>query len=327
MAANGAKRMDGISDSRKSWRNLLALGAIIAAGLTWSHDLDRAAAADRKSDNVFISEVSDVRKVTVIVNKSRTFRVERPFATIVAGSPDIADVKPLGDRSIYVLGKQTGTTNVVLFDDAARQIGMLDVEVTIDTTNLQQSIQGSTGTSGIRVRASEGQVILSGTAIDAVAAERAMAIATGTVPKGGVVVNAMNVAAPQQVMLEVRFLEVNRDAGRQLGVNLYGANASGTNVGNSGLGSVIPGATGRAPIAGAGAPGGTIPLLGTAATLATGAAPFGSLLTSVLRLNNGMSIDLLVTALETKGLLRPLPAPNPIAPSGDSPPLPALPPY
>jgi len=300
---------------------LLALGAVVASVLTWGQAIDRAAAADRRSgnsDNLFISEVSDVHKVTVIVNKSRTFKVERPFATIVAGSPDIADVKALGDRTIYVLGKTTGTTNVVLFDDASRQIGVLDVQVTIDTGNLQQSIQGSTGTSGIRVRASEGQVILSGTAVDAVAAERAMAIATGTVPKGGVVVNAMNVAAPQQVMLEVRFLEVNRDAGRQLGVNLYGANASGTNVGNSGLGSVIPGATGRAAIAGAGAPGGTIPLLGTAATLATGAAPFGSLLTSVLRLNNGMSIDMLVTALETKGLLRRLAEPNLIALSGDS---------
>src|SRR5713226_781070 len=320
MAARGVG-MSGVRISPKSGRRLLALGAIVASVLTWGHAIDRAAAADRRSgnsDNLFVSEVAEVHRVTVIVNKSRTFKVERPFATIVAGSPDIADVKALGDRTIYVLGKTTGTTNVVLFDDASRQIGVLDVQVTIDTGNLQQSIQGSTGTSGIRVRASEGQVILSGTAIDAVAAERAMAIATGTVPKGGVVVNAMNVAAPQQVMLEVRFLEVNRDAGRQLGVNLYGANASGSNIGNSGLGSVIPGATGRAAIAGAGAPGGTIPLLGTAATLATGAAPFGSLLTSVLRLNNGMSIDLLVTALETKGLLRRLAEPNLIALSGDS---------
>ena len=63
-------------------------------------------------------------------------------------------------------------------------------------------------------------MVLSGTAVDAVAAERAMAIATGSVPKGGVVVNAMNVAGPQQVMLEVRFLEVARTAGRDLGVNL-----------------------------------------------------------------------------------------------------------
>ena len=90
----GAKSMYRGLGSRKACRKLLALGVIVAAALTWSA-ADRAAAADRKSDGLFISEVSDVRRVTVIVNKSRTFRVERLFATIVAGSPDIADVKSL----------------------------------------------------------------------------------------------------------------------------------------------------------------------------------------------------------------------------------------
>ena len=89
-------------------------------------------------------------------------------------------------------------------------------------------------------------MVLSGTAADAVAAERAMAIATGSVPKGGTVVNAMNVAGPQQVMLEVRFLEVARTAGRELGVNLYAANANGTNVGNTGLGAAA-GSPGGSP--------------------------------------------------------------------------------
>jgi pilus assembly protein CpaC len=243
----------------------------------------------------------------------------------VAGSPEIADVRSISDRAIYIQGKQTGTTNVILFDNSMKQIGILDVEVAIDTGNLQQNIQSSTGTRGIRVSASEGQVVLSGTAVDAVAAERAMSIATGTVPKGGVVVNAMNVSAPQQVMLEVRFLEVNRQAGRDLGVNLFAANANGTNVGNTGLGT--PTVVGRAPIGGTnfsgstpvGAnPAGSIPVLGTLGTLASGATPYGSLLTSVLRLNNGVSIDSLVTALETKGVLRRLAEPNLMALSGDA---------
>jgi pilus assembly protein CpaC len=326
MAANGAKRMGGDRGSRKSWRKLLALGAIAAAALTWSHAIDRAAAAERKSDGVFISEVTDVRKVTVIVNKSRTFKVERPFATVVAGNPDIADVKPLGDRTIYILGRQSGTTNVVLFDDAARQIGILDVEVTIDTGNLQQNIASSTGAGGIRVRSTEGQVILTGTAVDAVAAERAMAIATGSAPKGAIVVNAMSVAAPQQVMLEVRFLEVARSAGRNLGVNLSAANANGTNIGISGLGGVT--AAGRTPIGGINGsvgspPTGSLPVLGTVGTLvgsASGAAvpPFGSLLTSIIRTSGGGSVDMLITALETKGLVRRLAEPNLIALSGDA---------
>ncbi|WP_442869671.1 type II and III secretion system protein family protein [Bradyrhizobium sp. CCBAU 11386] len=289
---------------------------------------DRATAADRRgsSGGVFVSEMNDVQRVRVVVNKSRTFKVDTAFSTIVAGSPDIVDVKSLSDHMIYVQGKQTGTTNVILFDSSMKQIGVLDVEVVIDTGNLQQNIRTGTGMQGVRVTASEGQVVLSGTAADAVAAERAMAIATSTVAKGGTVVNAMSVAAPQQVMLEVRFLEVNRDAGRDLGVNLYAANANGTNVGISGLGGVT--AAGRTPIGGVNGavgspPTGSLPVLGTIGTLVGTAggvapAPFGSLLTSLIRTSNGGSVDLLISALETKGLARRLAEPNLTTLSGDA---------
>lgn len=304
--------------------SMTALGASVAL----FDSTDRAGAAERRapaSGGVFVSEMNDVQRVKVTVNKSRTFRVETAFSTIVAGSADIVDVKSLSDHQIYIQGKQPGTTNVILLDSSMKQIGILDVEVTIDIGNLQQNIQSSTGARGIRVSASEGQVIVSGTAPDAVVAERAMAIATSTAPKGSVVVNAMNVTGPQQVMLEVRFLEVNRSAGRELGMNLYGANASGTNIGNTGLGgpTSINTNSGRVAMPNTGPPAGSIPLLGTAGTLAataTGAAavPFGSLLTSVLRTSSGASVDLLVTALEQKGLVRRLAEPNLMALSGES---------
>src|SRR6476620_805572 len=230
-------------------RWFVAFSVALGAGLVWFSSA--AGAADRRaspSGSVFATEVAEVQRIRVTLNKSRTFRVDTPFSTIVAGSPDIVDVKSLSDQLIYIQGKQTGTTNVILFDSSMKQIGILDVEVAIDTGNLQQNIRSSTGTRGIRVSSGEGQVVLSGTAADAVAAERAMAIATGMVAKGGTVVNAMNVAGPQQVMLEVRFLEVARTAGRDLGVNLFVANANGTNIGNTGLGRVT--AAGRSPIGG-----------------------------------------------------------------------------
>jgi pilus assembly protein CpaC len=304
--------------------------------LALAHFVALAVAADGPlgSSGVFVSEMGDVQRVRVTLNKSRTFRVDTPFSTIVAGSPEIIDVKSLSDRLIYIQGKRTGTTNVILFDSSMRQIGILDVEVALDTGNLQQHIRASTGTQGIRVSTTEGQVVLSGTAADAVAAERAMAIATGSVPKGAVVVNAMSVAAPQQVMLEVRFLEVFRSAGRDLGINLFAGNASGKNVFNSGLGpngsstgitgvgrfranaDGSPVTTGPPNFAPVPTPG-SLPLLGTAGTLASGAVPYGNLLATVLK-SNGNTLDVLVTALEEKGLVRRLAEPNLIALSGDA---------
>ncbi|MCP1837143.1 pilus assembly protein CpaC [Bradyrhizobium sp. USDA 4538] len=314
--------------------SIMAFGAALA----FFNSAERAGAADRRatSGGVFVSEMTEVQRVRVTVNKSRTFKVDTAFSTIVAGSPDIADVKSLSDHLIYIQGKKTGTTNVILFDSSMKQIGILDVEVTVDVGNLQQNIQSGTGTRGIRVSASEGQVVLSGIAADAVSAERALTIAKGSVPEGGIVVNAMSVAAPQQVMLEVRFLEVSRQAGRDLGVNLMAANANGTNIGISGQGGVV--AAGRTPIGGintnngtfgaggspvGSAPTGSLPVLGTIGTLVSSAggvspAPFGSLLTSILRTSNGSSVDLLITALETKGLARRLAEPNLTTLSGDA---------
>ena len=51
----------------------------------------------------------------------------------------------------------------------------------------------------------------------------------------------MQVAPSQQVMLEVRFLEVNREAGRKLGVNWFGANPAGNRGFNTGLGNLPTG--------------------------------------------------------------------------------------
>src|SRR3954451_10741296 len=194
--------------SKEGGRFFAFLGMVFGAALTVLGSADGAGAADRRasSSGGFVSEMSDVQRVKVTINKSRTFRVDTAFSTIVSGAPEIAEVRSLSDHVIYVQGKQTGSTNVILFDNSMKQIGILDVEVAIDTGNLQQNILSSTGTRGIRVSAAEGQLVLSGTAVDAIAAERAVAIATGILPKKadgtaiGTIVNAMSVAGPQQVM-------------------------------------------------------------------------------------------------------------------------------
>src|SRR5947209_11807098 len=249
-AAEGISMYGGGLERIKPWRTSVLSVIILSAALASLSTVDRAGAQDRRnsSSGVFVSEMSDVQRVSVILNKSRTFRVDSAFSTIVSGSPEIAEVRSLSDHVIYIQGKQPGSTNVILFDNSMKQIGILDVDVVVDTANqqlemqqrarsLQQTIRAS-GTSGIRVTASPGQVILNGTAVDAVAAERASSIATSSVPKDWVVINAMSVAAPQQVMLEVRFLEVSRSAGRELGVNLYAGNGNLNQVGNSGTANI-----------------------------------------------------------------------------------------
>jgi len=273
-----------------------------------------------------LHEIEYARPLFLTVGKSRTLHIERPFTKAIVAAPDIADVLPISNQVIYIQAKKVGTTNVSLFDDKAQVVAIIDLAVNVDTANLQEKIRTSTGSAGIRVSSSGGQVILSGLAVDAVAADRALAVAKGLAPEG--VVNAMQVAPPQQVMLEVRFLEVTRDAGRHLGVN-WAAATPGPNGVKRGV------TTGRSdtiffnttnppcPVPCPPQNGSTgIPLIQTARTLlSTGvssAAPFGTVLANVLSNSNGTTIDVLVTALEEKGLVRRLAEPNLMALSGDT---------
>ena len=157
--------------------------------------------------------------------------------------------------------------------------------------------------------------------------------------------NAMTVAPAQQVMLRVRFLEVARSASREIGVNWNGANNAGNRGFATGLGA--PSAGGRPAVGpattGCGTPpcvdasgnpvstlpgggsGGSGPpglaIFNAAATLlpaigGAGAVPFGVAIASLA--SKGGSLDVTLSALETKGLVRRLAEPDLVALSGDT---------
>ena len=176
-----------------------------------------------------------VRHIVITVNKSQTVSFPAPFKTASIASTEIADVTPLTDRSLYIQGKRIGSTSISIFDQNTQLMALLDVEVTIDTRSLQEKIRARGGGGSIRVSSSGGEVVLSGMAPDAVAADRAVSIAK-TLVKSGEIVNAMTVAPSQQVMLKVRFLEAARATERDLGVNWFVTNRNGTRGFSTGLG-------------------------------------------------------------------------------------------
>ena len=263
--------------------------------------------------------------VTLPRYKSRTLQLERRFAQAVVGAPDIADVLPMSDRVIYIQGKKIGTTNVTVFDQDKNLISVIDLEVTLDIQNIASRVRSGTESPGIRVSSSNNQIVLSGEARNSVDADRAVAIAKSMVTTDDgkevdpdkadrYVINAMRVAASQQVMLRVRFIEVDRTAERDLGVNWFGSNAAGTRGINTGTGVVLSNGQPQPP------PG--LALFQTIGTFVSGGltstpgAPFGVGLFNLAR--GATNVDLLISALETKGVARRLAEPDLIALSGDT---------
>ena len=114
--------------------------------------------------------------------------------------------------------------------------------------------------------------------------------------------------SPQQVMLEVRFIELSRTAGRELGVqwNRVGGNSI-TNIGNRQPASSLPITASNNSLA-----SGTE----VAAGVLSGGTPFGFMIGRLVA--SGVSTDVMINALEQKGIARSLAEPNLVALSGDT---------
>lgn len=176
-------------------------------------------------------------QLDVPLNKSQTVTLDRPFGRAMIGNAEIADVMPISDRSIYVLGKAMGTTSLTVYDKGGRVITIVDIAVGPDVVSLRRQLGELMPGENISARISNDAVVLSGVVSSAAAAQNAVQIA-GTYA-GEKVVNLMGVGSSQQVMLEVRFSEINRQTGKDIGVRSFFRNRSGSWDGALGSGASL----------------------------------------------------------------------------------------
>ncbi|MBK4733661.1 type II and III secretion system protein family protein [Noviherbaspirillum pedocola] len=160
------------------------------------------------------------------------------------GSAETLQVEPMAAvaprSSFFLFGKRVGATNL-LFQDRYNRCALVDVVVDVDAAAVEASLRELLPReTGIRIAAAADALVLTGMASDAVAVERAVSLAgafarrssgnggnggnggtSGTAVSGGErVVNMLTVAAPQQVMLEVKVAEISRTLLERLGVDV-----------------------------------------------------------------------------------------------------------
>ena len=210
-------------------------GVLLAALASVALPLPAAA----QSASVGVADGVSAGSLEVPVNKSQVLRVDRPFAKALVGNPDIADVLPLTNRSLYVLGKKNGTTSLTLYDRSSNLIAVMDVVVGPDVTTLKRQLSEMIPGDQIGAHISNDSIVLDGIVSSGPAADRAVQLAETYAP--GKVVNLMSLGSSQQVMLEVRFSEVSRNTAMQLGLNHSFSNSSGKflgGVGDAGIAGV-----------------------------------------------------------------------------------------
>jgi pilus assembly protein CpaC len=228
------------------------------------------------------SRVEVAPLVQVTVGKSAVIRPNAPVTRILLGNPENAqaarpsdngagnrnepnhaaevdtrpgvaavDVLLLAPTEIYLLGKTIGSTNVVMLDrDGA--CTAFDVVVGMDTSALQSVFTSLLpAEKGITATAAFDSIVLSGTVSDSEALTRAVELASVYVRGSGEgsknnprIVNMLQVAAPQQVMLEVKVAEISKALLDEFGIDFSRATAAADGSMIRFLSGIFGGATG-----------------------------------------------------------------------------------
>jgi pilus assembly protein CpaC len=231
---------------------------------------------------------SQTVEIVVPVGKSQVIELPEPYTDLMIAEPKVADVLPLTSRSVYVVGRGMGATALTIYGPGKRLIAAANVVVSADVDGLKTRLHDIMPTErDISVHAANQSLVLSGVVSSPAALQKALALAQSYAPDK--VVNMLGVEGTQQIMLSVRFVEMQRQTAKNLKLNAYRLPTNSdpsitvftgdTNVKNGGL------------------------LVDS----------FGA----VSAVFNG-NLELLMDALETKGLIKTLAEPNLVAMSGDT---------
>lgn len=190
---------------------------------------------------------------SVPIFKSRVVDLPEPVKRVSIGNPDIADVLLLGDDGLYVLGKDLGATNVMLWDRDDRLVAALNITVTHDLDSLRKHISTVLPTETIELWSAQRNIVIAGQVSSAAKMDAALQVAKGYLEqaatakekimfkqqqssgggsgedktKAGEVINLMTVGGAHQVMLQVRIAEVNREAVKNLNAQMNAINIDG----------------------------------------------------------------------------------------------------
>jgi pilus assembly protein CpaC len=251
-------------------------------------------------------EIPQVRKVSIGLDKSMLVEVPVDLNNVLVSNPEILDAVVQTSRQVYLLAKDVGEANAFFFGPGGQKVLLLEVTVRRDLTLLMDTIARLIPGSRVRAEMMGDTVVLSGSVVAPVDANRAAELAARFVKKKDQVVNLLTTSTKEQVLLKITVAEMQRDAIRRIGVDLSNAVLS---KGEMTFAKVLQNGF---PV--------TSSLVAPAQAAAIGAAPLvaaGTALQGSWQSGN-QSITGMIQALERAGIVRTLAEPNLTAVSGET---------
>ena len=162
------------------------------------------------------------RSLSIGVDKSIIVDLDRPAADVIITNPEIADATVQTAKRIIFRGVVAGQTNAFIFDNRGRPLLNLEISVAADTTEINAMLKRYVPGARVTVEGANENLIISGTVDNLLQSDQVMRLVQAYMSQDVLPINMMSIRAKDQVMMEVRIVEMQRSVIKQLGINLSG---------------------------------------------------------------------------------------------------------
>lgn len=174
------------------------------------------------------------RELSIVAGKSLVVDSPVDVLRVSVSDPSIVEAVGITPTEVVLNGKSAGQTSVIVwqkggnrlfFDVTVRPKGEKKIDI------LKRELARELGDQDVQIAIEEDTVYLRGTVQSLTASQRATAIATSLGGKDVKLVNLLNVNVPEtepQILLKVRFADIDRSATNDLGLNLFSTGAGNT---------------------------------------------------------------------------------------------------
>jgi pilus assembly protein CpaC len=243
---------------------------------------------------------TETQSVHIQVGRSIILNTQSRLRRIVVSSPDVLDTAAISPTQVVVTAKTAGSSSLVLWDESSNA-RIVDVYADVDVAGLREGVRSAYPDEPVEIEAEQGRVLVTGKVTSKAAQDDILRIA-GVYSKNVVDSTTLESHREKQVMLKVRFLEVDRTKLAQFGINILSTGAANT------IGSVTTGQFSPATLEGN--------AIGSSSSGVASAFDVSSLM-NIFLFRPDLNLGVMIQALEQKNVAQILSEPNLMARSGE----------
>jgi pilus assembly protein CpaC len=277
-----------------------ATGQAVANQAPQAPQVNAAAAQSSAATNTSSGEGSGAAPLRVMVGKSLLINTTERLKRVSVTDPSVADALVVTPTQVLVNGLAPGEVSLLIWDELERSRSF-DLRVDVDISAASEEMHKLFPEEQIEVTPSRNAIVLSGHVTTEDVSKHAGALASAY-SKNVVNVLTFGPVGAQEVLLEVKFAEVDRTAMTQLGINLFSTGAGNTPA------SITTGQFGGVSGLGNISDTGSLNPFPVAATVSNAL--------NLFFFNPSVHLGAVIEALQTRNLLEILSEPNLIAVNG-----------